>query len=244
MKTKKRKTIEINLGVLIVAIALTVIGITMLKYHVEGEKEMPYVLKQMVLISTANGENKQNDNYKWDIDIYQNTDIYFDIVRNTDYKSNESIKSITIQDIQVEQKGKYKPFVYIPTKNEEKIFTYIPENIAGPNIEYTVDKNKDVQNRKITSEGGIIALSFCIPNIGTYTGNDDTMSYDGTLLNKIGINKQDISYNAKFSLIIETESNKKYKAEISLELPNEDITQSGVNKIEDSELSNIIFKRI
>lgn len=57
MKTQKRKIIELNLGVIVVVIAITVIAITMLKYNVEGEKDMPYVLKQMVIVSTANGIN-------------------------------------------------------------------------------------------------------------------------------------------------------------------------------------------
>ena len=34
MKTQKRKVIELNLGVIVVAIAITVIAITMLKYQV------------------------------------------------------------------------------------------------------------------------------------------------------------------------------------------------------------------
>ena len=70
MKSKKRKTVEFNIGIFVVAIAITVIAITMLKYQVEGEKDMPYVLKQMVLISTANGTNTSTDEYKWNMDFY------------------------------------------------------------------------------------------------------------------------------------------------------------------------------
>lgn len=245
MKTKKRKIIEINLGVLIIVIAITVIAITMLKYYVEGEKDMPYMITKMVTISTANGKNNQTEEYKWNIDVYQNTDIYFDITRNSEYKTNENIKNVKIEDIQINPKGKLTSNAYAPAKNDtNEIFTYTDENIINSEISYIVDKTKDVQNRKITSEGGVIALSFCIPNIGTYQGNDDKITYDGTLLNKLGITIEDISYEVKFNLIIQTESDKKYKAEITLQLPQEDIVQKGIVKTEDTELKNIVFKRI
>lgn len=245
MKTQKRKVIELNLGVLIVAIVVTVIAITLLKYYVEGEKDMPYRVTKMVTISTANGQNNQTEEYKWNIDVYQNTDIYFEITRNSEYKTNENIKNIKIEEIQINSKGKFTPNAYMPTKNEEnEIFTYTNENMVNSEISYMVDKTKDVQTRKITSEGGVIALSFCIPRIGTYQGNDDKITYDGTLLDKLGIKIEDISYEVKFNLIIQTESDKKYKAEITLELPQENIIQKGIVKSEDTELKNVVFKRI
>lgn len=243
MKSKKRKTVEFNIGIFVVAIAITVIAITMLKYQVEGEKDMPYVLKQMVLISTANGTNTSTDEYKWNINIYQNTDLYFEIARNTEYKTNENIKNVKIQNIQITPKSDYKPNIYLPTAEGTEMFNYTEENLAGQEIEYIVDKNKDAKTRKITTEGGIIALSFCMPDIGVYQGNDDKISYDGTLLSKIGITKEQISYNISFSLIIETETDKKYKADINLELPPEDITQTGIVKIENEELTDLVFKR-
>lgn len=243
MKSKKRKTVEFNIGIFVVAIAITVIAITMLKYQVEGEKDMPYVLKQMVLISTANGTNTSTDEYKWNINIYQNTDLYFEIARNTEYKTNENIKNVKIQNIQITPKSDYKPNIYLPTAEGTEMFNYTEENLAGQEIEYIVDKNKDAKTRKITTEGGIIALSFCIPDIGVYKGNDDKISYDGTLLSKIGITKEQISYNISFSLIIETETDKKYKADINLELPPEDITSTGIVKIENEELTDLVFKR-
>lgn len=244
MKSKKRKTIEFNIGIFVIAIAITVIAITLLKYQVEGEKDMPYVLKQMVLISTANGTNTSSEEYKWNIDIYQNTDIYFEIARNTEYKTNENIKNVKIQNINITPNSNFTPNAYIPSTEGTEMFSYTEQNLAGTEIEYTIDKNKDAKTRKLTTEGGILALSFCIPNIGVYQGNDDKISYDGTLLNKIGITKEQISYNVSFSLIIETESDKKYKADINLELPPEDITQTGIIKIENEELTDLVFKRI
>ena len=243
MKTKKRKVVELNLGIIIVAIAITVIAITMLKYNVEGEKDMPYILKQMVIISTANGINTPTDENKWNINIYQNNDIYLEISRNTEYKSNETLKSVKIEDIQITPTEKYTPKIYIPDIDSAETFEYVQENEISEEINYAIDATQNIKERKITTEGGILALSVCIPKLGTYQGNDEKMTYDGTLLKRIGINKEDITTNLKFDLIIETESSKKYKAQISLTLPQEDITQTGIQKIENAELNNIVFKR-
>lgn len=244
MKTKKRKIIEFNFGIIIIAIAVTVIAITMLKYSVEGEKDMPYVVKQMVTISTANGKNIPTEENKWNIDIYQNNDIYIEIVRNTKYKTNEVLKNIKIESIQVEPTGAYTPKVYIPDIKSTNMFEYIQENEISKEISYTIESSQNIKERKITTEGGILALSICIPELGKYQGNEEKMTYDGTLLKKIGITKQDITTNVKFNLIIETESSKKYKAEIEVTLPEEDITQIGIDKKENTTLENIIFKRI
>lgn len=142
------------------------------------------------------------------------------------------------------QNGKYNLQAYMPSKEGEEIFNYTEENVALEKIEYTIDKNKNIKERNVTSEGGIVALSFASLNIGTYKGNDDKISYDGTLLNKIGVINDEIKNEVKFNLIIETESNKNYKAEITLELPQGDILSEGIITIKDTELQNVVFKRI
>lgn len=243
MKTKKQKIVEINLGILVIVMAITVIAIMLLKYSVEGEKDMPYIIKQMVIISSANGENTQTDENKWNINIYQNSDIYLEIARNTEYRTNENLKSVKIEELQITGNNTHTPNIYLPAKEGEKVFEYTEENIAVDKIDYIIDSAKNTKERKLTTEGGILALSVCYPQIGTYKSNEEKITYDGTLLNKIGITNEDIKSTIKFNLVIETETNKKYKAEISLELPQEDITQTGISKTENYNLSNIIFKR-
>ena len=205
---------------------------------------MPYILKEMLIISKANVNNKPTDDYKWNINIYQNTDIYLEIARNTEHKSNEVLKSVKIEDIQITSNEKYTPQAYIPAGEGTEMFNYTDESKITNQIEYTIENTQNIKERKLTTEGGILALSICIPEIGTYQGNDDKITYDGTLLNKIGITKEQINTNLKFNLIIETESNKTYKAEIDLNIPQEDITQTGINKVENIDLTDIVFKRI
>lgn len=243
MKTQKRKTIEISGIVIIAVIVISIIAVILLKYNVEGEMDMPYLLKKMVIISTANGTNTPTDENRWNININQNTDIYFDIERNTEHKSTENIKKIKIQNIQITGTEKYTPKAYMPSSETEKMFTYTDNNIIQNELIYEVDKDKDTQNKKITTEGGIIAISFCNPNIATYKGNEEKMNYDGTLLKKAGITLEQIKSTIKFDLVLETVSGKKYKTEINLHTPSEDITETGIVITEDTELQNIVFKR-
>lgn len=244
MKTPQRKVIELNLGVIIVVLVIAVIAVVLLKYHVEGEKDMPYVLKEIDIVSTATGKNEITEESKWNVMVSQNTDVYIEVERNSEYKSNENISSIKIQNMQIAALGKYTPKAYIPSKNGDNIFEYIEENLAPEVIEYNVENVKDVKKMAITSESGIIAISFAINNIGAYVGNDDKMVYDGTLLRKLGITNDDISCEVKFNLIIETESNKRYQTEIKLNIPGGDLTEEGIIKIKDTELEEVVFKRI
>ena len=244
MKTPKRRVIEINLGVIVVVIAVAVLGIVLLKYHVEGEKDMPYVLKEINIVSTATGKNETTEESKWNLIISQNTDVYMDLERNSEYKSNENLRSIKIQDVKINDLGKYTHKLYLPTEKGEDIFEYIEENLAPEVIEYNVGNVKDVKKRTITSEGGIIALSFAIKNMGAYVGNEDKMVYDGTLLSRIGVTNEDIKCEVKFNLIIETESNKRYQAEIKINIPGGDLIKEGIIKIKNTELEEIVFKRI
>lgn len=243
MKTKKRRKIETSGIIIIAVIIVTIVAIMLLKYNVEGETDMPYVLKKMVIISTANGTNSEADENKWNISINQNTDIYFDIERNTEHKSTENIRNIKIQNIQIIGTEYYTPKAYMPSSETEEMFNYIDNNIIQNELIYDVGKDKDTQNKKITTEGGIVAISFCNPNIATYKGNEDKMTYDGTLLNKVGITLEQIKATIKFDLVLETASGKKYKAEINLQTPADDITKTGIVINEDIELKNIVFKR-
>ena len=65
----------------------------------------------------------------------------------------------------------------------------------------------------------------------------------GTLLKKAGLSLEDIKLNIEFDLIIETEKGKSFKTHINMELPTENILETGISKSEETELKDIVFKR-
>ena len=120
-----KKIIKRNVLFFILVLAIALIGLIILKYHVEGEQNMPFDLSEILGVSTAEGNQKEEtgDN-KWNVDIYQTNDVYLNIKKNKNYKDTEIIKNIEIKNINIDEKpsiGKIE--LYVPS-NENEIYNY------------------------------------------------------------------------------------------------------------------------
>ena len=81
--------------IVIIVLIIAIIALLILKYEVEGEKNMPFKLSSIIVVSNAEGyQEKQNKDYAWDVEIYQSNDIYLNIEKNKNYKETEAIDSI------------------------------------------------------------------------------------------------------------------------------------------------------
>ena len=79
-------------------------------------------------------------------------------------------------------------------------------------------------------------------NIGKIQYNDnEAIKVDGTLLKRAGV--ENVSFELKFDLIIELQSNIKLKTKITLDLPAGNIIENGIETIEQENL-DVVFKRI
>ena len=83
-----KKWFHIVIMVIILAVLMFILGITILKYNVEGETNMPFNLTKISIISTAEGTDKHSDTNKWAFDISQNNDIFLYIEKNENYKKD------------------------------------------------------------------------------------------------------------------------------------------------------------
>ena len=93
--TKINKLILKSAYITIIILIIAVIALIILKYNVEGEKNMPFKLSNIIVISSAEGyQESENKEYIWDAEIYQKNDIYLNIEKNINYKETEIIKSI------------------------------------------------------------------------------------------------------------------------------------------------------
>ena len=86
-----RKAIHIIIGICIVVAVVVFVAITMMKYEMEGEKNMPFEVSKIIIVSTAEGYANDGSKYKWDFDVFQNNDIYINIAKNQDYKEIKQI---------------------------------------------------------------------------------------------------------------------------------------------------------
>ena len=66
---KSKKFFKISLIVIVFAIIIAVIALLILKYQVEGETNLPFSLKNITIISSADGINKEDAENKWNVDI-------------------------------------------------------------------------------------------------------------------------------------------------------------------------------
>jgi len=234
------KSAYIVIGVLIIA----VIGLLILKYDVEGEKNIPFKLSSIIVISSAEGyQEKENPDYKWDAEVYQNNDIYLNIEKNKNYSETELIKSIQIENIKINKIPEIGTFKFYRTSGEANVFTYKEEYEIKDKIEYLSDLKTDLSNLKISNQGGTIIIRAVNQTGKRYTSNDKQLEHNGKLLEKAGIAYEEIEGTIEFDLVINLESDISFRATIKLELPTGNIIDQGASSTEIKNMKNIVFKR-
>lgn len=239
-----KKSFHLVMIILIIAIILFVVGIIILKYNVEGEKNMPFKLTKISIISTSNGIDKQANDSKWAFDVYQSNDIYLYIDKNDSYGKTEAIKAVNINNFQIESENKDNIKIYKPDVREEKmVFENVPDNVTS-SLEYLGDVESDFKQLKISNQGGLIAFRCSNDNLVEYKSNDDEEIKHNELLKKLGITNEKLKANINFDLSILLEDGKEYKTNIKLDLPVDGVIEEGTTSKEITDLKDIIFKRV
>ena len=250
MKDKLRTLVSNKMFHLVVIIVIIVailffLGITILKYNVEGETNMPFVLSKISIISQSLGTDKTVEGMRWAFDVNETNDIYLYIDKNEGNNQEELIKSVKIDSMNVNtaptvgQTNFYKPDV----TDVNLFFKDSAENVIN-SLEYVGDVESDIKNLKISNQGGIVAFRYSINNVAEYTSNDDEQIEHRDLLNKAGVDYNNLKSNISFDLTINLESGKVFKSNINLDLPLDNVVQEGVVSKEITDVEQFIFKRI
>ncbi len=241
---KKKQTIKLMISIAVLALILILVLMSMIKYEVEGEQNMPFKLSKIIVISTAEGLEKEESKSKWNFDIYQNNDVYFYIDSNTK-DENLLIKSVTIDNIKImkaPQIGEVK--AYMPNSEAGRFYNFDEQFLVDEKLEYKGASQSSSTELQIGSKGGTTWICFNNMGIGTYSSNkDDKIVHDGTWLKKLDIQKEDVEFTVSFDYTIET-TKAKYMANITLDLPTGDISKDGSSHLEKTDMSDIIFKRV
>ncbi len=250
MKDKLRTLVSNKMFHLVVIIVIIVailffLGITILKYNVEGETNMPFVLSKISIISQSLGTDKTVEGMRWAFDVNETNDIYLYIDKNAGNNQEELIKSVKIDSMNVNtaptvgQTNFYKPDV----TDVNLFFKDSAENVIN-SLEYAGDVESDIKKLKISNQGGIVAFRYSINNVAEYTSNDDEQIEHKDLLNKAGVDYNSLKSNISFDLTINLESGKVFKSNINLDLPLDNVVQEGVVSKEITDVEQFIFKRI
>ena len=211
---KVNKLILRGAYITIIVLIIAVIALLILKYDVEGERNIPFKLSNIIITSSAEGyQEKENSEYKWDIEIYQNNEIYLNIEKNKNYKETELIKSVQIENIH--------------TKKEPEVGAF----------------KFNINNLKISNKGGTIIISAVNQTGKKYKSNEKQLEHNGKLLEKAEISYKQVRAIIEFDLIINLESNISYRSTIEVDLPTGNIIEQGYASIEIKDMKNIIYKR-
>ena len=241
-----KKGFHIGILTLIIFLVIIFAGFISLKYQVEGEKNTPFIISKVLVISSAEGKDREqkNEEMKWNFDINQNNDIYVYIDKNGKNGKSDSISEVNIKNLEIKKennKGKvkfYKPDI----TNNEVIFSNKNEFETNDFI-YLAEEKTDMKNMKISNQGGIVVFRCANNSISEYMGNEEEINHD-LLLKKSNVNKEEIRFNIKFNLIIKLDSGKNYETTISLDLPTDNIIEEGTTSKEYSESEGFVLKRI
>lgn len=239
----------IHIIVIILVIVAVTIGVTfsMLKYEVEGEKNMPFQLSKITIISTAEGYTNEQSEYKWDFNIFQNNDLYISILKNNNYNKKEVIDKIVLTNFTVDNKPQKGEIVFYKPNPKAENATYKCEEQfeIKDNLEYIGSKDAKINNMQIANQGGTVALRVSNKDIFRYQSNDgEEITHDGTLLAKANVSNQEIKCKISFDIIIELKSEKKFKGKITLDLPVGNILEKGKEIVEITNFDDVVFKRI
>lgn len=238
-----KKYFHIVVVIVIFAVILFILGIIVLKYNVEGETNMPFELSKISIISSSEGIDKEATNTKWAFDIYQSNDVFLYIDKNEGYGKTEAIKTVKINNIQIEAKKKENIRIYKPDEQEEKlVFKNKEENIIE-SIEYIGDMESNLKQRKISNQGGIVAFRCSNDNLATYTSDEEEINHH-ELLKKAQIKQEDLQTKVTFDLSIELQAGKEYKTTVNLDFPVDNVIERGTESKEITDLKNLIFKRV
>ena len=243
-KEKKKQAIKFCVAVIIFSIIILLIMAIMVRYEVEGDKNMPFNLSKIIIVSTAEGQETEGEK-KWNFNIFQNSDVYIYIDKNENYwGEDKSISSVTIENINVVKapnKGEIQAFM--PNSLEGRLFNYSEEYIVNEKLEFRGAESSNPQTLEIGRNGGSVLISFSNTGLGMYSSDEDEeITHDGTLLNRIEVSNEDITFEISFDLVISVNGST-YRGNISLQLPCGDIIENGTANIEKTDMSDVIFKR-
>ena len=240
----KKRIIHFYVVIFILIMIIIIAGLLMFKYHVEGEKNLPFNIKKINIVSTAESNITQDEEGVWNAGILQKNDVFFTIEKNNDYKKEDAIKKVSFENFQIIKANENMIVdIYRPTTSVNT-YSYTDEYKIQNSLEYFGGLATNTETLQINNQGGLIGFSITADNIGEYIfSENEKVPSDGTLLAKAGISSEDITFQVSFDLIIETESDNRFKANIIFDLPTGNILEEGVGTLEDTELTNIIFKR-
>ena len=302
IRNKVKQRIKFSMVMVLIAVAISIAIFMVLKYEVEGEKEVPYGVKKIIVISSAhvmdvdknketeeqtvqeenpeetaqsgeaaqsaevqqgnevsaepqpneqvqaepenNGNVNVEETYVWEKEVVQTNDICIVLDKNENYKEEQIIKSVKIENIQILQKAQIgKIQVYMPNSLDDGMYKYTDDFLVNSTLTYTGATADDKKNLQIRNQGGCVYINFSNVGLDIYKSNEDQEIQQGAfILEKMNVTNEDLKFKVSFDLVIEVQD-KSYKTNIVLDLPVDGVVGQKETHTEYTDFSDLIFKR-
>ena len=233
------------LFLLFLAIIIVIVFYIIVRYDAEGEKNLPFSISKILLVSTVNGHANDDPENIWNINIEQVNDIYMYINRADNIE--ETIKEIKLNNFIINKKPEIGELKLLrPTGELSNLYIQSEQDYLNSEIIYTGGIIDDLKSLEISNTGGILGFRFANGNLGTFISNEnEEINYDGRLLSNLGITDiEKLRFSVSFDITIKTSKNISYNGNISLDMPSSSIITDGSSSREITDFSNVIFKRI
>ena len=240
----KKKLIKKILFIIIFFALIIAALFSIVRYQVEGEKEIPFYIEKILITSMVDGDIIEGSQNLWDINLSQPNDIYVYIAEKN--KSDETINNIIIDNFRINTKSEIGNLKILrPTGELKNLYQYSQQDYINDKIEYIGGSIDDLKILQINNKGGIIGFRAKLENIGKFTSNEEQeIIYDGTLLSKANISLDILKQNISFNITIKTNNNISYKTTITIDLPVGNLIKDGNCNVEITGLEELVFKRV
>ena len=241
-KKQKYKVLKKYAFIAFLLIAICVSILLMVKYNVEGEKNLPFVLKEIAIRSTIYAQSKNNENIL-ESSVEQDNDIF--ITFDDNEKIDRKVERIKIQNIRIDKTrdiGTLK--ILKPTSNEKlNYFQNSSEDYTGKVLEYTANTVDNPEKQEFCQDGGTITFRISNQDLGTYILTEEGVQYNENLLEQLGTSSEEIKLKVAFDIILEVSQNERYKGTVKLQLPPQNFAKNGIVTQSITNFEDVIFKR-
>ncbi len=242
MPKKVKKVLHLCIIITIIVAIIFAALILVLRYNEQGETNMPFDITKVTIISTTDAQDVEGGKDRWNKMVSQNNDIYIDIQKNEEYTKKSIIDKIIIKNITIDKKPKSGDItIYKPSNNNLSTFEN-KEEYQTSEIVVLGGQTTNIKSQQISNQGGRLAFRCANNNLGSYVSNqDEELKYD-KLLEKIGMNNDDLRASISFDIEIDLMSGRVFETTMTVEIPANDIVAQGKTSTEMTDL-HLVFKR-
>ena len=219
----------------------------------ERNKESNFSIEKIVLCSSANAINANEEQSLQDFDIYQYTDIAIYINNGEELSNKNTVKELYIDNISLDGLGNggEKSLVYKNVLNFG-LNQPVTESRTTSDINYKIVKTNQEDDDANYDEpifytdcSNPISLEYVNYNLkkGYQMEQNNSMNFNGSILEKAGITTKSLDCKIKFRIKIISNNDEEYSCWLNFKLPLDDIYEGTTMKAMNAKENSYKFFR-